>query len=263
MHELGHNFWRRHGGNSNTPNCKPDYLSVMGYLFSSTGCSTMPACRTYYSRDVGCRSTGDALFDGTLPAPYQAAWYAPSSGIGGLRPRLTPAAILQRRPLPSPPRRTDADGAHRRTGDVNPIDWNTDGLFGGAIAQDVNFDGLLSGSLTPMPQLQGSNAGLRLDQSAAAGNWTFSLASTSTAAISAGSRYRQARFRRRLDFGEGVGLRRPDFGEASISARASTLVKVWTSVRASISVRASKSTSRRLPRSATRRRIRLPCASSA
>jgi hypothetical protein len=31
MHEFGHTLGLRHGGNANTPNCKPNYLSVMSY----------------------------------------------------------------------------------------------------------------------------------------------------------------------------------------------------------------------------------------
>ena len=33
MHELGHNFGLRHGGDFNNPNCKPNYFSVMNYLY--------------------------------------------------------------------------------------------------------------------------------------------------------------------------------------------------------------------------------------
>src|SRR4029079_15775971 len=36
MHELGHTFWRTHGGAATAApetNCKPNYLSVMSYLF--------------------------------------------------------------------------------------------------------------------------------------------------------------------------------------------------------------------------------------
>jgi hypothetical protein len=33
MHELGHNLNLKHGGSAHTPNCKPNYISVMNYLF--------------------------------------------------------------------------------------------------------------------------------------------------------------------------------------------------------------------------------------
>lgn len=33
MHEYGHNFGLRHGGSGDTPHCKPNYISIMNYLF--------------------------------------------------------------------------------------------------------------------------------------------------------------------------------------------------------------------------------------
>ena len=37
MHELGHNLDLSHGGWSSTPNCMPDYPSVMSYLYQTRG----------------------------------------------------------------------------------------------------------------------------------------------------------------------------------------------------------------------------------
>ena len=37
MHEVGHGLGLRHGGDSLEPNCKPNYLSVMNYLFQLRG----------------------------------------------------------------------------------------------------------------------------------------------------------------------------------------------------------------------------------
>ena len=37
MHEWGHNFGRRHGGDLGEPNCKSQYLSVMNYLYQLRG----------------------------------------------------------------------------------------------------------------------------------------------------------------------------------------------------------------------------------
>ena len=36
MHELGHTFGLGHGGDA-MPNCKPNYLSVMNYMFQLGG----------------------------------------------------------------------------------------------------------------------------------------------------------------------------------------------------------------------------------
>ena len=36
MHEFGHNLNLRHGGNENLPNCKPNYISTMNYLATTS-----------------------------------------------------------------------------------------------------------------------------------------------------------------------------------------------------------------------------------
>jgi uncharacterized repeat protein (TIGR01451 family) len=47
MHEFGHNLGLRHGGFENTPNCKPNHLSIMSYAMSTTGIP--PTFRPDYS----------------------------------------------------------------------------------------------------------------------------------------------------------------------------------------------------------------------
>ena len=149
MHELGHNFWRRHGGDVTAPNCKPNYLSVMSYLFQLNGFvddNGLP--HLDYSREVALPLDETFLFDGALPASYRTAWYAPASP-GTLFNQLgvTPAKKYcsgAKFPTPLPPNwvpmvRVDGPAIS------DPIDWNTDGFFGGASAQDINFDGLLNG----------------------------------------------------------------------------------------------------------------------
>ena len=42
MHELGHNLDLKHGGNSNTPFCKPNYFSVMNHLYEFAGIVVEP-----------------------------------------------------------------------------------------------------------------------------------------------------------------------------------------------------------------------------
>jgi hypothetical protein len=52
MHELGHNLGLKHGGNSDV-NCKPDYLSVMNYVFQLTGITDSSGnSRFDYSKNV-------------------------------------------------------------------------------------------------------------------------------------------------------------------------------------------------------------------
>ncbi len=57
-HELGHTFQLRHGGAATEPNCKPNYLSVMNYLFQLRGLRKDAGGRLSTSRGSNCaRST--------------------------------------------------------------------------------------------------------------------------------------------------------------------------------------------------------------
>jgi hypothetical protein len=51
LHELGHNFNLRHGGDFDLPNFKPNYNSVMNYLYQFTGI------------DTDCDGVGDGILD--------------------------------------------------------------------------------------------------------------------------------------------------------------------------------------------------------
>lgn len=147
MHELGHTIGLRHGSAPFEPNCKPNYQSVMNYLFQVQGL-------------VGQAANGDALEPSadysrqTLPAVderglseaaglgsmrYRTRWYAPAAssfidaGLG-----TTPATRRCNGAIPLPGEQmVRVEG----TGTTGSIDWDADGLIGGTIAQDVNFSG--------------------------------------------------------------------------------------------------------------------------
>jgi hypothetical protein len=185
MHELGHSFWRGHGGPaiaSPTENCKPNYLSIMNYLFQLGGLRDDAGTpHLDYSRAANTTLDENNLPGGPLGLPYRTAWYAPLLP-GSLAAALgTPAAgkycnggILPT-PLPAdwvPMARIDAASV------LAPIDWS--GGLGTVTAQDVNFDGTQSASLA------GSNdwADIRLDQVGSRRNMAgFSLGIDFTDAI--------------------------------------------------------------------------------
>ena len=137
MHELGHTLDLGHGGDP-LPNCKPNYLSVMNYLFQLGGLVDADGVpHVGYSN----ADNGDLIEDGGLdehysvPGPYRTSWYAPwFPGDAG-----TPAKRFcngLRFPTGWPPM-IRIDGTPG-----SPIDWNADGDtndFG--LTQDVNFDG--------------------------------------------------------------------------------------------------------------------------
>jgi hypothetical protein len=71
MHELGHNLGLRHGGSVDT-NYKPNYWSVMNYLYQLNGLDADPAGSTAYQRwRYEYEGSGGNLTLDTLPnSPY-------------------------------------------------------------------------------------------------------------------------------------------------------------------------------------------------
>jgi len=93
-HELGHTFQLRHGGAPTEPNCKPNYLSVMNYLFQLRGLrkNTGGSILDFSGQRFGGLPEGSLiepgglgadLDNGTFPA-YRTGWYAPAGpGVVG------------------------------------------------------------------------------------------------------------------------------------------------------------------------------------
>ena len=167
MHEVGHNFERRHGGETLQRNCKPNYVSVMSYLFQVHGMNG--GAEVDFSGQVLNPLDENELSDaaltvqdapGTLPS-YPTRWYAPlATSFIQSSLSITPAT---KHCDGSPSLPTDAamvriDG----TSATAPIDWLNDGVVGGPVSdQDINFDGLLTPvsttSAPPNGPLLGSN----------------------------------------------------------------------------------------------------------
>ena len=136
MHEVGHNFERRHGGETLERNCKPNYVSVMSYLFQVHGMNG--GAEVDFSGQVlnplDEKELSDAALTvqdapGTLPS-YPTRWYAPlaTSFIQGSL-NITPATKhCDGSPsLPTDVAMVRLDG----TSATAPIDWLNDGVVGG------------------------------------------------------------------------------------------------------------------------------------
>ncbi|MGE5200198.1 MAG: PxKF domain-containing protein, partial [Rhodospirillaceae bacterium] len=170
MHELGHNVWRRHGGETLEPNCKPTYLSIMNYLYQlrgllrDDGTSHLDFSGEIVNPSVNETALSDDFVSGSSQ-PYRLGWYAPITG-SYLEGRGTPA-------------RKHCDGSDLLETDVpmvridarwaaHPIDWNANGTMESAFALDVNFDGRMTASVggTDPQVLHGSDdwSNLRLNQ---------------------------------------------------------------------------------------------------
>ncbi len=130
MHELGHNLGLRHGGNDNT-NCKPNYLSVMSYLFS-LGQLVSNAPLDY------SRSALATLNKGSLSEP---------NGISQSDPPGLTTIYGPRGPMQGP----------RLTQTGVPVDWNFNG-----VTTDTGVNSDISGGFGcetpgPGPTLNGFN----------------------------------------------------------------------------------------------------------
>jgi VCBS repeat-containing protein len=143
MHEIGHLFERRHGGDAFEPNCKPIYFSVMNYLYQlrglldDAGNPHLDFSREDYS---GIAIDETSVFDGSLSMlPYRLGWYAPLatsylSGWGTPVGKHCDGSPL----LPTDPPMVRIDG---RTA-AAPVDWKADAALDTTpFAQDVNFNG--------------------------------------------------------------------------------------------------------------------------
>jgi hypothetical protein len=167
LHELGHTFGRRHGGDVNEPNCKPNYLSVMSYLFqfngvkNAAGLSKVDLSGTVL--DLLRKNNLDETTGlGAAPLPYRTGWYAPksSSFLKDLNVR-TATKHCDGSEL------TAADVPMVRIDGTNlglAIDWNANlNAVDQGVSQDINF----SGASTANTVLNaGANdwATIRLDQ---------------------------------------------------------------------------------------------------
>jgi hypothetical protein len=154
MHELGHNLGLRHGGVVASglieANCKPNYQSIMNYLFQIRGLLTPKGVPTIdYSRQqlasLSESALSEALGLGTQ-TPYLARWYAPGGYLGAAL-SVTPATRRcdGSRLGPNDPAMVIIDADPRQG---TALDWNADGMLGGVDNQDVNFDGVLGESFT-------------------------------------------------------------------------------------------------------------------
>jgi hypothetical protein len=156
MHELGHNFGLRHGGVLRSgmleANCKPNYQSVMNYLFQVRGLWDSAGIPMIdYSRQLLPTLNENALMEATgfgATATYQARWYAPlASNFIDVAVGTSPAS---RHCDGTPVGATEAPyitaDADRRTGGA--IDWNANGVIAGTLSQDANFDGALGQTFT-------------------------------------------------------------------------------------------------------------------
>jgi hypothetical protein len=185
MHELGHNFDLSHAGIylgavTPEPNCKPNYLSVMNYLFQLRGLFKLKTAQTDPDDNVPRMDYSGEVLDAINENPvtnpfnfqnatpgYRTGWYAPKSDftVGSAATKHCDGSTLSDAEKQAGREMVRVDGPSL-VGAL--IDWNL-GLSDTMSPQDVNFDGTqaaLEPNTAGKSLKAGSNdwANLRLNQ---------------------------------------------------------------------------------------------------
>ena len=156
MHELGHNLNLQHGGNEST-NYKPNYWSIMNYMYQLNGLDANPAGSTAYQRWRNQKGDGTptlcSLANSPCGLPSQFIMdYSDGSGTS-----LDETNLLESNNI-------------GRGGSASAYaDWNQDGTFTATSqSSDLNGDGYITtltdyndwGNLVlPFTRYAGSNSG--------------------------------------------------------------------------------------------------------
>lgn len=157
MHELGHTLGLQHGGTDGT-NCKPNFQSVMNYLFQVRGIPGYDGTAhiTYSGQELP--GPGEFLNENALSenagigaAPFRTRWYAPFNfldSVLNLAGSRNASLHCDGTPITDGAKMVRVEGPLTGLPSV-PLDWNGDGTIElpNIAPQDVNFNGQLDAAL--------------------------------------------------------------------------------------------------------------------
>lgn len=128
MHELGHNLGLDHGGNEST-NYKPNYWSIMNYLYQLNGLDQSPNASTAFQRWRREKGDGSPALCSLSNSPCGSPSQFIMSYSDGTSSNLNESAL------------SEAANIGRGTTGGSYADWNLNGsLTGGTISRDLNGD---------------------------------------------------------------------------------------------------------------------------
>lgn len=132
MHELGHNLGLEHGGNETT-NYKPNYWSIMNYMYQLNGLDQAPNASSAYQRWRKEKGDGTPAQCSLSNSPCGLTSQFIMSYSDGSSSSLNEAAL------------SEAANIGRGTTGGSYADWNLNGsLTGGNISRDLNGDSSLT-----------------------------------------------------------------------------------------------------------------------
>jgi MBG domain-containing protein/YDG domain-containing protein/galactose oxidase-like protein len=140
MHELGHNLNLSHGGLSSTPNCMPDYPSVMSYMYQTRGLTDAGGVEHIdYSSGLlaGLNESSLSQANALGALQYRIRYYGPLN-LSKNSPGQVAKAHCDGTPITSDTPLVRLEGST-----LSVPDWsNGTSAAGTAIPLDVNFDGI-------------------------------------------------------------------------------------------------------------------------
>lgn len=178
MHELGHNLNLSHGGLASTPNCAPNYPSVMSYLYQTRGLTDANGVPQidYSSGRLGVLDENQVSSTVSLgPLPYRMRYYAPlgNGSAGQAAKRHCDGSVIV----------SDVPLARKESDSLAIPDWSNGTVlpFGKPFPLDLNFDGKLGQTLRDQPDWSS------LDVAQIGGRANFGSISVGSIATDAGS----------------------------------------------------------------------------
>ncbi|MEO8658238.1 MAG: hypothetical protein ABI693_07195 [Bryobacteraceae bacterium] len=154
MHELGHNLGLSHAGLYRTPNCMPNYPSVMNYLYQARGLTSADgSTHVDYSpgtlAGVNEKKLSETASLGALN--YRIRYYGP---VGPLDPPNSAAQLL----CDGSPITGGVPMIRLENTFTNFLDWNHDGKStSGSLSLDVNYSGKIGDGVNGGPLYLDSN----------------------------------------------------------------------------------------------------------
>ncbi len=148
MHELGHNLNLSHGGLASTPNCAPNYPSVMSYLYQTRGLTDANGIPqiNYSDGRLGALDETQISSAASLgPLPYRMRYYAPL-GNG-------PAGQNAKRHCDGSVIASDTPLTRKESDSLAIPDWSNGTVLplGKSFPLDINFDGKPGQTLRDQP----------------------------------------------------------------------------------------------------------------
>jgi hypothetical protein len=167
-HELGHNLWRDHSGdpfNAFEPNCNPNYLSVMNWLFEIDGLKKNDGIpRIDFSGkppfsppnvDTLPPLNEDSLPAGMGPLAYRTAWYAPKSSVHQSLGTTVATRHCDGADVAPGEEMIRIEGPSLITQGTIPIDWNGDLNLTNdvGLSLDITFNGVINDGAADVEKL--------------------------------------------------------------------------------------------------------------